>query len=292
VRRRADSNYPFLTRKERDVETSLDYFLARYYSSTQGRFTSPDEFTGGPDEFTGGPDELFYFADDASANPTFYADLRNPQSLNKYQYTFNNPLRWVDPDGHDPEEPEPQDPRPPVVLPGPAGMPPLVIPGPTTSTSKVPNDATIIEGTKQVLDTICDYTGITALADWLRPKPAPAPTPAPAPAPAPAPTTTTPPTQSSQPLPPPGPMQQSKKATVKTATRTPRGVTPGNTVTDKQAANHLKSGGDTVSSSRSKARQVAKKASGGGRVVHHQPHGAGYRPHYHDRKHKNGHSFY
>ncbi|MGH9931365.1 MAG: RHS repeat-associated core domain-containing protein, partial [Pyrinomonadaceae bacterium] len=38
------------TQKERDNETGLDYFLARYYSSNQGRFTSPDEFTGGPDE--------------------------------------------------------------------------------------------------------------------------------------------------------------------------------------------------------------------------------------------------
>ncbi len=38
------------TLKERDNETELDYFLARYYSSMQGRFTSPDEFRGGPDE--------------------------------------------------------------------------------------------------------------------------------------------------------------------------------------------------------------------------------------------------
>jgi RHS repeat-associated protein len=89
-------NYPFLTQKERDNETGLDYFLARYYSSTQGRFTSPDEFTGGPDE-------LYSFADAASANPTFYADLKNPQSLNKYQYTYNNPLRYTDPDGHCPD---------------------------------------------------------------------------------------------------------------------------------------------------------------------------------------------
>jgi len=73
----------------------LDYFLARYYSSTQGRFTSPDEFTGGPDE-------LFDFADDASDNPTFYADLTNPQSLNKYQYTYNDPLNLTDGDGHCP----------------------------------------------------------------------------------------------------------------------------------------------------------------------------------------------
>ncbi|HET8670258.1 MAG TPA: RHS repeat-associated core domain-containing protein, partial [Candidatus Saccharimonadales bacterium] len=83
------------TSKERDVETGLDYFLARYYSSLQGRFTSPDEFTGGPDE-------LYNFADDASDNPTFYAELANPQSLNKYQYTYNNPINLTDPDGHCP----------------------------------------------------------------------------------------------------------------------------------------------------------------------------------------------
>jgi RHS repeat-associated protein len=81
------------TGKERDVETGLDYFLARYYSSYQGRFTSPDEFTGGPDE-------LYDFADDASDNPTFYADLFEPQSLNKYQYCYNQPLTYVDLDGH------------------------------------------------------------------------------------------------------------------------------------------------------------------------------------------------
>ncbi len=43
---------------------------------------------------------MYSFADDASDNPTFYAELDNPQSLNKYQYTYNNPLSHVDPDGH------------------------------------------------------------------------------------------------------------------------------------------------------------------------------------------------
>ena len=75
------------------MKPNLDYFLARYYSSTQGRFTSPDEFTGGPDE-------LYDFVDDAADNPTFYADLTNPQSINKYQYVLNNPLRYTDDDGH------------------------------------------------------------------------------------------------------------------------------------------------------------------------------------------------
>jgi len=81
------------TGKERDSETGLDYFEARYYGSVYGRFTSPDEFIGGPDE-------LYDFADVAADNPTFYADLIDPQSLNKYQYCYNNPLTTVDPDGH------------------------------------------------------------------------------------------------------------------------------------------------------------------------------------------------
>jgi RHS repeat-associated protein len=80
---------------ERDDETGLDFAQARYYSSRQGRFLSPDEFTGGPDE-------LFDFADIASDNPTFYAEIEDPQSLNKYQYCYNSPLSNIDPDGHGP----------------------------------------------------------------------------------------------------------------------------------------------------------------------------------------------
>ena len=80
---------------QRDIETGLDFAQSRYYSPMQGRFTSPDEFKGGPDE-------LFDFEEDASDNPTFYADLENPQSLNKYQYGYNNPYKFNDPDGHCP----------------------------------------------------------------------------------------------------------------------------------------------------------------------------------------------
>jgi len=81
------------TGKERDSETGLDWFESRYYSSAQGRFTSPDEFKGGfLDAFSG--QAAF------QAGPLPYADISDPQTLNKYSYVRNNPLRYTDPDGH------------------------------------------------------------------------------------------------------------------------------------------------------------------------------------------------
>jgi RHS repeat-associated protein len=83
------------TGRERDSETGLDYYLARHYSGAQGRFLSPDEFNGGPlDVFAGGETD--------APGPIPYADINNPQSLNKYLYALNNPLRYTDPDGHCP----------------------------------------------------------------------------------------------------------------------------------------------------------------------------------------------
>jgi RHS repeat-associated protein len=80
--------------KERDAETGLDFFLARYYSGAQGRFLSPDEFKGGiVDPYTG--------KQISQPGPLPYADIWDPQTLNKYGYVRNNPLRYVDPDGHD-----------------------------------------------------------------------------------------------------------------------------------------------------------------------------------------------
>ncbi len=88
-----DTNRIRFTSKERDAETGLDWFESRYYSSAQGRFTSPDEFKGGfLDAFTG--QAAF------QAGPLPYADIGDPQTLNKYAYVRNNPLRYPDPNGH------------------------------------------------------------------------------------------------------------------------------------------------------------------------------------------------
>ncbi len=83
--------------KERD-ETNLDFFGARFFSSTQGRFTSTDEFKGGPHAL------WVLGSGDPEKQALVYADITNPQSLNKYQYCFNNPLRYVDPDGQAPQD--------------------------------------------------------------------------------------------------------------------------------------------------------------------------------------------
>jgi RHS repeat-associated protein len=89
----ADAVTGRFTGKERDAETGLDYFLARYYSPAQGRFTSPDEWAGGiVDPFTG--------QQVGQPGPLPYADISDPQTLNKYVYVRNSPLRYTDPDGH------------------------------------------------------------------------------------------------------------------------------------------------------------------------------------------------
>jgi len=73
-------NHYLFTGKERDTETGLDYFGARYYDSAMGRFLTPD------------------WADKPTAVP--YANYGNPQSLNLYAYVQNKPTTVEDPDGH------------------------------------------------------------------------------------------------------------------------------------------------------------------------------------------------
>jgi RHS repeat-associated protein len=65
------------TGKERDSESGLDDFEARYYSSSMGRFMQPD--------------------------PLFATPLHvvNPQRWNMYAYVVNNPTNYIDPDGKD-----------------------------------------------------------------------------------------------------------------------------------------------------------------------------------------------
>jgi RHS repeat-associated protein len=60
------------TSYERDNETDLDFAQARMYGSKLGRFTAVD-----PGPF----------------------DPLNPQVMNRYVYTINNPLKYMDPDG-------------------------------------------------------------------------------------------------------------------------------------------------------------------------------------------------
>ncbi len=75
-----DSNHYKFTSKERDSETGLDYFGARYYGNWLGRFITPDW----------------------AAKPITvpYAKFGDPQSLNLYGYVRNIPTSLVDGDGH------------------------------------------------------------------------------------------------------------------------------------------------------------------------------------------------
>lgn len=68
------------TGKERDAETGLDYFGARYHRAHLGRFTTVD-----PGQKTG-------------------ENLVDPQRWNRYAYVRNNPLRYVDPDGRESDD--------------------------------------------------------------------------------------------------------------------------------------------------------------------------------------------
>ncbi len=66
------TNYKY-TGQEEDPETGLYYYGARYYDPIIGRFISAD---------------------------TIVPNFADPQSLNRYSYVENNPLRYIDPTGH------------------------------------------------------------------------------------------------------------------------------------------------------------------------------------------------
>ena len=69
-----DSIRQKFTGYERDDESNLDFAQARYHNYNLGRFQSPDPLM-------------------ASARRT------NPQTFNRYSYSLNNPLKFVDPSG-------------------------------------------------------------------------------------------------------------------------------------------------------------------------------------------------
>lgn len=67
------------TDKERDSDSEFNYFGARYFTASLGRFISPDPKSAG-------------------------ADIHNPQSWNSYAYALNNPHRYIDQNGKWPTE--------------------------------------------------------------------------------------------------------------------------------------------------------------------------------------------
>jgi len=75
-----DATEHHFAQHEHDTESSNDYFGARYYESSMGRFLSPDW--------------------SAQEEPVPYAKLDDPQTLNLYGYASNNPLSNIDADGH------------------------------------------------------------------------------------------------------------------------------------------------------------------------------------------------
>jgi RHS repeat-associated protein len=89
----ADNVRQKFTLKERDNETGLDYFGARYYGSTQGRFTSPDPFSiillrqNSPK--------------DDKAQEAFLQFVGDPRRWNRFAYAVNSPLVFTDKTGLD-----------------------------------------------------------------------------------------------------------------------------------------------------------------------------------------------
>jgi len=73
------------TQKERDSESGLHYFEARYLSATAGRFISVDPAYAEPLQMSA---------------KRFQSFLDNPQDLNLYSYARNNPVIYIDPSGY------------------------------------------------------------------------------------------------------------------------------------------------------------------------------------------------
>ena len=95
-------------------DTRLLFYNARYYDPAIGRFISADTVV--PGNASGGMDgvalrpltvafhEPGFIAtlngEGANADKLHWDGPVNPQSLNRYAYVNNNPMRWTDPTGH------------------------------------------------------------------------------------------------------------------------------------------------------------------------------------------------
>ena len=87
----ADGPAQKFTGKERDTESRLDYFGARYFGGAGGRFTSAD-----PYEIN---QEVMRADSQDQRQELLNGYIGNPQVWNRYAYTLNSPLRFVDPNG-------------------------------------------------------------------------------------------------------------------------------------------------------------------------------------------------
>jgi RHS repeat-associated protein len=89
----ADTVRQKFTSKERDNETGLDYFGARYYASTQGRFSSPDPFS------------IILLRQNSPKDEKTRAALNqfinDPRRWNRFAYAVNSPLVFTDKTGLD-----------------------------------------------------------------------------------------------------------------------------------------------------------------------------------------------
>jgi RHS repeat-associated protein len=75
----ADQDNAHFADLERDAESGTEHAQFRNYTSIQGRWLAPDQYTGS-------------------------YDATNPQSMNRYAYVLNNPMSLLDPSGLGPDD--------------------------------------------------------------------------------------------------------------------------------------------------------------------------------------------